>query len=96
MDADNGIAMEGYLFKRASNAFKTWNRYDRHGSLSILISTVEIQFHDKEGSSHGLSVDLGEQVLINKCRDIKGALHFNTSASTLKLYSVTVTGLCWM
>uniref|UniRef100_A0AAR2JN64 Arf-GAP with coiled-coil, ANK repeat and PH domain-containing protein n=1 Tax=Pygocentrus nattereri TaxID=42514 RepID=A0AAR2JN64_PYGNA len=22
----NGIAMEGYLFKRASNAFKTWNR----------------------------------------------------------------------
>lgn len=36
VDADNGIAMEGYLFKRASNAFKTWNRYDRHGSLSII------------------------------------------------------------
>uniref|UniRef100_A0A671Z4D2 Arf-GAP with coiled-coil, ANK repeat and PH domain-containing protein n=1 Tax=Sparus aurata TaxID=8175 RepID=A0A671Z4D2_SPAAU len=32
VDADNGIAMEGYLFKRASNAFKTWNRYDRHCS----------------------------------------------------------------
>ncbi|MCJ8737582.1 hypothetical protein PDJAM_G00025660 [Pangasius djambal] len=26
VDADNGIIMEGYLFKRASNAFKTWNR----------------------------------------------------------------------
>ncbi|XP_036409642.1 arf-GAP with coiled-coil, ANK repeat and PH domain-containing protein 2 isoform X2 [Megalops cyprinoides] len=26
VDTDNGIAMEGYLFKRASNAFKTWNR----------------------------------------------------------------------
>nr|XP_020452415.1 arf-GAP with coiled-coil, ANK repeat and PH domain-containing protein 2 isoform X2 [Monopterus albus] len=26
VDADKGIAMEGYLFKRASNAFKTWNR----------------------------------------------------------------------
>ncbi|XP_075717861.1 arf-GAP with coiled-coil, ANK repeat and PH domain-containing protein 2 isoform X2 [Rhinoderma darwinii] len=25
-DADNGIVMEGYLFKRASNAFKSWNR----------------------------------------------------------------------
>ncbi|TNM93817.1 hypothetical protein fugu_001993 [Takifugu bimaculatus] len=25
-DAANGIAMEGYLYKRASNAFKTWNR----------------------------------------------------------------------
>lgn len=27
VDTDNGIAMEGYLFKRASNAFKTWNRF---------------------------------------------------------------------
>lgn len=26
VDAANGIAMEGYLYKRASNAFKTWNR----------------------------------------------------------------------
>ncbi|KAM8882362.1 arf-GAP with coiled-coil, ANK repeat and PH domain-containing protein 1 isoform 2-T3 [Synchiropus picturatus] len=25
-DAANGIPMEGYLYKRASNAFKTWNR----------------------------------------------------------------------
>lgn len=27
-DAANGIAMEGYLYKRASNAFKTWSRYE--------------------------------------------------------------------
>uniref|UniRef100_A0AAY4A2Q9 Arf-GAP with coiled-coil, ANK repeat and PH domain-containing protein n=1 Tax=Denticeps clupeoides TaxID=299321 RepID=A0AAY4A2Q9_9TELE len=26
VDTENGIAMEGYLFKRASNAFKSWNR----------------------------------------------------------------------
>ncbi|XP_053315564.1 arf-GAP with coiled-coil, ANK repeat and PH domain-containing protein 2 [Spea bombifrons] len=26
VDAANGVVMEGYLFKRASNAFKTWNR----------------------------------------------------------------------
>ncbi|KAM6222351.1 arf-GAP with coiled-coil, ANK repeat and PH domain-containing protein 2 [Rhynchocyon petersi] len=26
VDAANGVFMEGYLFKRASNAFKTWNR----------------------------------------------------------------------
>lgn len=26
VDAASGIVMEGYLFKRASNAFKTWNR----------------------------------------------------------------------
>uniref|UniRef100_A0A8C1UWK1 Arf-GAP with coiled-coil, ANK repeat and PH domain-containing protein n=1 Tax=Cyprinus carpio TaxID=7962 RepID=A0A8C1UWK1_CYPCA len=25
VDAPNGLVMEGYLFKRASNAFKTWN-----------------------------------------------------------------------
>ncbi|XP_038642944.1 arf-GAP with coiled-coil, ANK repeat and PH domain-containing protein 1 isoform X2 [Scyliorhinus canicula] len=26
MEAPNGVVMEGYLYKRASNAFKTWNR----------------------------------------------------------------------
>ncbi|XP_053161596.1 arf-GAP with coiled-coil, ANK repeat and PH domain-containing protein 2 isoform X1 [Hemicordylus capensis] len=26
VDAASGVVMEGYLFKRASNAFKTWNR----------------------------------------------------------------------
>uniref|UniRef100_A0A8C2WWA9 Arf-GAP with coiled-coil, ANK repeat and PH domain-containing protein n=1 Tax=Cyclopterus lumpus TaxID=8103 RepID=A0A8C2WWA9_CYCLU len=26
VDSPNGVVMEGYLFKRASNAFKTWNR----------------------------------------------------------------------
>lgn len=26
VDAPNGVVLEGYLFKRASNAFKTWNR----------------------------------------------------------------------
>uniref|UniRef100_A0A3B4VEG3 Arf-GAP with coiled-coil, ANK repeat and PH domain-containing protein n=1 Tax=Seriola dumerili TaxID=41447 RepID=A0A3B4VEG3_SERDU len=29
-DAANGIAMEGYLYKRASNAFKTWTQSDLH------------------------------------------------------------------
>lgn len=48
VDADNGIAMEGYLFKRASNAFKTWNRSDRHRSISIFMNTLKIQFYDKE------------------------------------------------
>lgn len=42
VDADNGIAMEGYLFKRASNAFKTWNRYDRGSSISIFMNTFRI------------------------------------------------------
>lgn len=26
VDSPNGVVMEGYLFKRAGNAFKTWNR----------------------------------------------------------------------
>lgn len=47
VDADNGIAMEGYLFKRASNAFKTWNRYSRHTSTSNFMIN-QIQFNDKE------------------------------------------------
>lgn len=33
-DAANGIAMEGYLYKRASNAFKTWSRYNFTVSFS--------------------------------------------------------------
>lgn len=47
VDADNGIAMEGYLFKRASNAFKTWNRSDTHISISTFMNTLKIPFHDK-------------------------------------------------
>lgn len=47
VDADNGIAMEGYLFKRASNAFKTWNRSDTHVSISAFMNTLKIPFHDK-------------------------------------------------
>ncbi len=38
-DALNGIAMEGYLYKRASNAFKTWSRYS---TSAICDSITEI------------------------------------------------------
>ncbi|KAG8505517.1 Arf-GAP with coiled-coil, ANK repeat and PH domain-containing protein 3 [Galemys pyrenaicus] len=31
VDAPSGVVMEGYLFKRASNAFKTWNRFGPPG-----------------------------------------------------------------
>lgn len=37
VDAPNGVVMEGYLFKRASNAFKTWNRYEQ-ARLSMCLS----------------------------------------------------------
>lgn len=36
-DASSGIAMEGYLYKRASNAFKTWSRYN-----TILFPSVHL------------------------------------------------------
>ncbi|KAG3271573.1 ArfGAP with coiled-coil, ankyrin repeat and PH domains 2 [Ictidomys tridecemlineatus] len=38
VDAANGIVMEGYLFKRASNAFKTWNRFWFSIQLDLLYS----------------------------------------------------------
>uniref|UniRef100_A0A3Q3WHA9 Arf-GAP with coiled-coil, ANK repeat and PH domain-containing protein n=1 Tax=Mola mola TaxID=94237 RepID=A0A3Q3WHA9_MOLML len=41
VDADNGIPMEGYLFKRASNAFKTWNRCGRHSSITPVLSSQD-------------------------------------------------------
>lgn len=38
-DAANGIAMEGYLYKRASNAFKTWSRFGA-SHLSVGLETL--------------------------------------------------------
>uniref|UniRef100_A0A8C5EI73 Arf-GAP with coiled-coil, ANK repeat and PH domain-containing protein n=1 Tax=Gouania willdenowi TaxID=441366 RepID=A0A8C5EI73_GOUWI len=35
VDAPNGVVMEGYLFKRASNAFKTWNRCSGGPNLTL-------------------------------------------------------------
>lgn len=43
VDAEKGIAMEGYLFKRASNAFKTWNRYNRRTSVTIFMNILNVQ-----------------------------------------------------
>uniref|UniRef100_A0A8C3IDI4 Arf-GAP with coiled-coil, ANK repeat and PH domain-containing protein n=1 Tax=Chrysemys picta bellii TaxID=8478 RepID=A0A8C3IDI4_CHRPI len=40
VDAPNGVVMEGYLFKRASNAFKTWNRA-LNASPDVLTVVVE-------------------------------------------------------
>uniref|UniRef100_A0A6Q2X7C0 Arf-GAP with coiled-coil, ANK repeat and PH domain-containing protein n=1 Tax=Esox lucius TaxID=8010 RepID=A0A6Q2X7C0_ESOLU len=35
-DAPNGIAMEGYLYKRASNAFKTWSRFTQEQPTVVM------------------------------------------------------------
>uniref|UniRef100_A0A8B9E7G7 Arf-GAP with coiled-coil, ANK repeat and PH domain-containing protein n=1 Tax=Anser cygnoides TaxID=8845 RepID=A0A8B9E7G7_ANSCY len=43
VDAPNGVVMEGYLFKRASNAFKTWNRHLRQRWFSIQNSQLVYQ-----------------------------------------------------
>jgi len=42
-DAPNGIAMEGYLYKRASNAFKTWSRYTLFHFLNHRIILVTLK-----------------------------------------------------
>uniref|UniRef100_A0A663LUE1 Arf-GAP with coiled-coil, ANK repeat and PH domain-containing protein n=1 Tax=Athene cunicularia TaxID=194338 RepID=A0A663LUE1_ATHCN len=41
VDAPNGVVMEGYLFKRASNAFKTWNRHLFSPLQDVLTVVVE-------------------------------------------------------
>lgn len=56
MDADNGIAMEGYLFKRASNAFKTWNRYDGTTSNCTSKDILKINFEIRCGFSDVIGV----------------------------------------
>uniref|UniRef100_A0A8C1FZI7 Arf-GAP with coiled-coil, ANK repeat and PH domain-containing protein n=1 Tax=Cyprinus carpio TaxID=7962 RepID=A0A8C1FZI7_CYPCA len=52
-DAPNGIAMEGYLYKRASNAFKTWSRrwfsiqknqlvYQKKHNLTVVVEDLRL------------------------------------------------------
>jgi hypothetical protein len=50
-EAANGIVMEGYLYKRASNAFKTWSRcghWPPERFLSLYVCSATSYFSPKQ------------------------------------------------
>uniref|UniRef100_A0A8C7NDT1 Arf-GAP with coiled-coil, ANK repeat and PH domain-containing protein n=1 Tax=Oncorhynchus mykiss TaxID=8022 RepID=A0A8C7NDT1_ONCMY len=83
VDADNGIAMEGYLFKRASNAFKTWNRR----SPSLLLRWFSIQnnqlvYQKKFKDNPTVVVEDLRLCTVKHCEDIERRFCFEVVSPT--------------
>ncbi|XP_062842450.1 arf-GAP with coiled-coil, ANK repeat and PH domain-containing protein 3b [Trichomycterus rosablanca] len=76
VDAPNGIVMEGYLFKRSTNAFKTWNRR----WFSIQNSQLVYQKRLKDG----LTVVVEDLRLcsVKPCEDIERRFCFEVVSPT--------------
>ncbi|KAG7221666.1 hypothetical protein INR49_000033, partial [Caranx melampygus] len=76
VDAPNGVVMEGYLFKRASNAFKTWNRRWFSIQNSQLVYQKKLKATEREdpgGSQDSLTVVVEDLRLcsVKPCEDIE-------------------------
>ncbi|XP_034035856.1 arf-GAP with coiled-coil, ANK repeat and PH domain-containing protein 2-like isoform X3 [Thalassophryne amazonica] len=80
VDADNGIAMEGYLFKRASNAFKTWNRSPLRRWFSIQNSQLVYQKKFKENPT--VVVEDLRLCTVKHCEDIERRFCFEVVSPT--------------
>uniref|UniRef100_A0AAX7SI38 Arf-GAP with coiled-coil, ANK repeat and PH domain-containing protein n=1 Tax=Astatotilapia calliptera TaxID=8154 RepID=A0AAX7SI38_ASTCA len=69
VDAPNGVVMEGYLFKRASNAFKTWNRKKVKRWFSIQNS--QLVYQKKLKDSLTVVVEDLRLCSVKPCEDIE-------------------------
>ncbi|XP_061456823.1 arf-GAP with coiled-coil, ANK repeat and PH domain-containing protein 3 [Rhineura floridana] len=76
VDAPNGVVMEGYLFKRASNAFKTWNRR----WFSIQNSQLVYQKKLKDGFT--VVVEDLRLCTVKPCEDIERRFCFEVVSPT--------------
>ncbi|XP_072282743.1 arf-GAP with coiled-coil, ANK repeat and PH domain-containing protein 3 [Pyxicephalus adspersus] len=76
IDAPNGVVMEGYLFKRASNAFKTWNRR----WFSIQNSQLVYQKKLKDGLT--VVVEDLRLCTVKPCEDIERRFCFEVVSPT--------------
>uniref|UniRef100_A0A3Q1ICF5 Arf-GAP with coiled-coil, ANK repeat and PH domain-containing protein n=1 Tax=Anabas testudineus TaxID=64144 RepID=A0A3Q1ICF5_ANATE len=81
VDADNGIAMEGYLFKRASNAFKTWNRY--HSPVRwFSIQNNQLVYQKKFKDNPTVVVEDLRLCTVKHCEDIERRFCFEVVSPT--------------
>uniref|UniRef100_A0A8D2ZI71 Arf-GAP with coiled-coil, ANK repeat and PH domain-containing protein n=1 Tax=Scophthalmus maximus TaxID=52904 RepID=A0A8D2ZI71_SCOMX len=84
VDADNGIAMEGYLFKRASNAFKTWNRYNvaEHHWRWFSIQNNQLVYQKKFKDNPTVVVEDLRLCTVKHCEDIERRFCFEVVSPT--------------
>ncbi|XP_015284555.1 PREDICTED: arf-GAP with coiled-coil, ANK repeat and PH domain-containing protein 2 [Gekko japonicus] len=76
VDAANGIVMEGYLFKRASNAFKTWNR------RWFSIQNNQLVYQKKFKDSPTVVVEDLRLCTVKPCEDIERRFCFEVVSPT--------------
>ncbi|XP_051549630.1 arf-GAP with coiled-coil, ANK repeat and PH domain-containing protein 2-like isoform X2 [Myxocyprinus asiaticus] len=76
VDAENGIVMEGYLFKRASNAFKTWNR------RWFSIQNNQLVYQKKFKDNPTVVVDDLRLCTVKHCEDIERRFCFEVVSPT--------------
>ncbi|XP_069753143.1 arf-GAP with coiled-coil, ANK repeat and PH domain-containing protein 2-like isoform X2 [Narcine bancroftii] len=75
-DAANGIVMEGYLYKRASNAFKTWNR------RWFSIQNNQLVYQKKFKDNLTIVVDDLRLCTVKPCEDIERRFCFEVVSPT--------------
>ncbi|XP_023653902.1 arf-GAP with coiled-coil, ANK repeat and PH domain-containing protein 2-like isoform X1 [Paramormyrops kingsleyae] len=83
VDTDNGIAMEGYLFKRASNAFKTWNRKKAtHTRRWFSIQNNQLVYQKKFKDNPTVVVEDLRLCTVKHCEDIERRFCFEVVSPT--------------
>ncbi|KAJ3586464.1 hypothetical protein NHX12_012862, partial [Muraenolepis orangiensis] len=76
VDAPSGVVMEGYLFKRASNAFKTWNR------RWFSIQNSQLVYQKKLKDSLTVVVEDLRLCSVKPCEDIERRFCFEVLSPT--------------
>ncbi|XP_077583451.1 arf-GAP with coiled-coil, ANK repeat and PH domain-containing protein 3-like [Stigmatopora nigra] len=76
LESPNGVVMEGYLFKRASNAFKTWNR------RWFSIQNSQLVYQKKFKDSLTVVVDDLRLCSVKPCEDIERRFCFEVASPT--------------
>ncbi|KAH0624307.1 hypothetical protein JD844_008011, partial [Phrynosoma platyrhinos] len=83
LDAADGIVMEGYLFKRASNAFKTWNRKKPDGIRRwFSIQNNQLVYQKKFKDNPTVVVEDLRLCTVKPCEDIERRFCFEVVSPT--------------
>ncbi|XP_033006846.1 arf-GAP with coiled-coil, ANK repeat and PH domain-containing protein 2 isoform X3 [Lacerta agilis] len=83
VDAANGVVMEGYLFKRASNAFKTWNRKKPDGIRRwFSIQNNQLVYQKKFKDNPTVVVEDLRLCTVKHCEDIERRFCFEVVSPT--------------